>query len=671
MKSRKIDLSDSSIVLNMAFGKENASIYEDLPEIHDGKISIRVLALLPGTTDDPIRCQLQTVVLGDVASDPTYEALSYCWGDKTVTGEIHCNGRAISVTRNLETALRHLRLADGTRMIWADAVCINQVNVKERNHQVSIMSLIYRHAERVVVWLGEASDTTEQALWLLNKLADASERFGDVLHTSNAKRSAWWWPELKEFLGIDVGSLAHYRPGPIMALNKFMELPWFGRLWIVQEATSARDIHILCGDFHIPWRRLYDGLKFAKECGIADDNPDRPAYFCWSPFDLRLEQRREVGLLYLLQGYRYAGCADPRDKVFAHFGLTRLIHLHSLRSLRDEFASIGIVPDYDIEVSELYKKLAYGLIATKGNLDILSTLGLYETNLSLPSWVPDWTPSLGVAPLLSYTRPGSEPELYHASGESKASARLNQNTLVLKGFIYDTIFHVSDEYRPVTVDDPKWAGSNAEPMTKQTAWLYFRRYLDWFLNFVTLWAHWDYMAFTNARGTQLELADVYWQTLVCASKSDLNAYPAIFGQDMDVRKCRKLFNNWFRCRFFTRLAFNLGLSSSLVIFLICAVLDLFSMFLLTLGSPWQAIRFLSLVKVANRRLVRTKKGHLALVTSRAVKGDSIGIFQGGKTPLVMRPTSTGNWCMLGDGYVHGIMKGEIWDKFECEEIQFD
>jgi len=69
--------------------------------------------------------------------------------------------------------------------------------------------------------------------------------------------------------------------------------------------------------------------------------------------------------------------------------------------------------------------------------------------------------------------------------------------------------------------------------------------------------------------------------------------------------------------------------------------------------------------------VRTKKGHLALVTSRAVKGDSIGIFQGGKTPLVMRPTSTGNWCMLGDGYVHGIMKGEIWDKFECEEIQFD
>jgi hypothetical protein len=74
---------------------------------------------------------------------------------------------------------------------------------------------------------------------------------------------------------------------------------------------------------------------------------------------------------------------------------------------------------------------------------------------------------------------------------------------------------------------------------------------------------------------------------------------------------------------------------------------------------------LSHVKVSGRRLARTRKGHLALVTPRARDGE------GGKTPLIMRSTSIGTWWMIGDGYVHGIMKGEVWDKYECEEIRFD
>jgi hypothetical protein len=107
------------------------------------------------------------------------------------------------------------------------------------------MSLIYRYAKRVVVWLGEASDTTEQALWFLDKLSDASEKFGGV--EQRLVRSVWYWPELKEFLGVEVGVQAYYRPGPVQALNDFMQRPWFSRLWIVQEVTSAREIHVLCG----------------------------------------------------------------------------------------------------------------------------------------------------------------------------------------------------------------------------------------------------------------------------------------------------------------------------------------------------------------------------------------------------------------------------------------
>jgi hypothetical protein len=42
----------------------------------------------------------------------------------------------------------------GSKMVWADAICINQEDVIERNHQVQLMKEIYTKASKVVVWLG-------------------------------------------------------------------------------------------------------------------------------------------------------------------------------------------------------------------------------------------------------------------------------------------------------------------------------------------------------------------------------------------------------------------------------------------------------------------------------------------------------------------------------------
>lgn len=172
--------------------RDNPFIYEDLPEHSGKKISIRALALFPGAAGDPLQCQLRAVVLDDVGNAPACETLSYCWGDHPETELININGQDFNVRPNLEAALRHLRRTDRTRMLWADAICINQKNIPERNYHVSIMSLIYRQAERVVVWLGEASDTTEEALRLLNKLSDASEIFSDALTTRKGMQSVWY-----------------------------------------------------------------------------------------------------------------------------------------------------------------------------------------------------------------------------------------------------------------------------------------------------------------------------------------------------------------------------------------------------------------------------------------------------------------------------------------------
>jgi hypothetical protein len=168
----------------------------------------------------------------------------------------------------------------------------------------------------------------------------------------------------------------------------------------------------------------------------------------------------------LLQEYRYADCCDARDKIFAHFGLSRLTHLNSLRLLGSEFSAVGIIPDYRMEVKELYRNLAYGIIATQGNLDTCSVLGLSPTKISsLPSWVPDWSSTEATAPILTYTRSGSEPKLYQTSRDSKPSPRLIENTLVLKGFIYDTILHVSNEHERVTEGIPELVDSAADPMS--------------------------------------------------------------------------------------------------------------------------------------------------------------------------------------------------------------
>jgi hypothetical protein len=68
------------------------------------------------------------------------------------------------VTVNLHEALSHLRDRSIERIIWVDAVCINQNDGEEKGQQIQLMAKIYGQASRVLVWLGEAADNSDQAL---------------------------------------------------------------------------------------------------------------------------------------------------------------------------------------------------------------------------------------------------------------------------------------------------------------------------------------------------------------------------------------------------------------------------------------------------------------------------------------------------------------------------
>jgi hypothetical protein len=128
-----------------------------------GGPAFRLARLRRGSSLD-IHCELFEAWLYQDTYIIPYEALSYTWGDTKRTARITLNGRSLLVTENLYTALLHLRSSSEDRIMWIDAICIDQDNWEERGHQVQLMGDIYQQAERVVVWLGRGTEATDIAM---------------------------------------------------------------------------------------------------------------------------------------------------------------------------------------------------------------------------------------------------------------------------------------------------------------------------------------------------------------------------------------------------------------------------------------------------------------------------------------------------------------------------
>src|ERR1700761_372916 len=106
---------------------------------------IRLLTLLPGEFTDPLVCELKHAHIDDC---PSYEAISYeCGPPVTVTGNRTPPSITISpdkqllLRRNLSNALRWLRSPRNPRVLWADAICVNQAETDEakaeKSHQIT------------------------------------------------------------------------------------------------------------------------------------------------------------------------------------------------------------------------------------------------------------------------------------------------------------------------------------------------------------------------------------------------------------------------------------------------------------------------------------------------------------------------------------------------------
>ncbi|KAJ4221420.1 hypothetical protein NW757_014459 [Fusarium falciforme] len=150
--------NESSRRIEVAPSKSNTIINNELPyqagEL--GENSIRLVEIHEADSgSEPVNCSLHEITFG---SKPRFGALSHRWGTDKAEDVITLEGFPFQVGRNLLDALRFLRhhVPSGKtrRLLWIDAICIHQKNVKERNRQLRIMDQKYLRADTVVVWLG-------------------------------------------------------------------------------------------------------------------------------------------------------------------------------------------------------------------------------------------------------------------------------------------------------------------------------------------------------------------------------------------------------------------------------------------------------------------------------------------------------------------------------------
>ncbi len=259
--------------------------------------SIRLFELLPGRWSETIRCNISQYA---IHRRPPYVALSYTWGSSENSKSIFLNSMPFQIRENLWSFLWHLRSEENSQMLWADAICINQNDVQEKNFQVTLMGQIYERAEAVYAWLSGKSKTFDNAFEFLNVITDAVTEW---------PRAARW------------KSMCKQNDRWLKLLHTF-SLPYWRRMWIVQEVILNSYLWIHYGWKKINWRKIEDAVRTA---GLHENKfPERWFDQLIEAPGLKLTVRRyselsmqKLGLDALINEFRDQQCVDPRDRVYA------------------------------------------------------------------------------------------------------------------------------------------------------------------------------------------------------------------------------------------------------------------------------------------------------------------------------------------------------------------
>jgi hypothetical protein len=632
--------------------------YKPLLPPRGGIKNIRLLTLLPGSRKDRvIRCQIQHHCLNDF---PDYETLSYVWGDLTGTVPVAVEDGSLNVTKNLMSALFHLRRESKPRVLWIDAICIDQNNVGERAQQVSFMRSIYQQASRTVVWLGEASANSDLAISTAAKLAEDAVFFAED-------------SKLKPKVDCKLRA-GNYNPAALPqpareAVEKLAQRPWFSRVWIVQEVVVAKEAIMVCGTSEISWDTFNRGIQVGTarneffrqaEVGFLHQNEFLGLQAIVGLGAQTMHVSAAEDLLDLLNRFRYWNATDPRDKVFALLGL-----------VHEGVGTLGLSADYTVSVEEVYKRTALAILTALQNLDVLSScLANTESELGkeLPTWVPDWSSHDGLGK--AFTVGDSQSTNWRATRNTIAQLEFfdDGKVLGLSGYTVDKIVEIGDRLSALDdndtgpepwVDESQFGDEQSARQNLKQAFEdlgYVYKLCMLLPAQLEIFIKWEQVARIDQKGKGPSGEDhtaVYWQTLCAGILPD------------GYEKTEEYFKEWYKSLSTVRRLVKLHINR----------LPLISQPLALAGylkSTYQQISaFVALYTHAlYRRMARTERGYLCLVPAETKAGDFIGLFKGGKVPLVITPTKDGFWKLIGESYVHGIMRGEAFDEKACEKMFF-
>ncbi|KAF4962548.1 hypothetical protein FSARC_9326 [Fusarium sarcochroum] len=600
----------------------------------------RLLTIDPSKDEaSAISCKLQHY---DVSECPQYEAISYTWGNENATERMLVNDGFFALRPNLHAALKALRRPDTPRIIWVDAICINQQDEAERNHQVLQMNKIYSLAQVVDVWLGSATESSDAGVAFLEYFYSTVYHDSDQLVTGSAtdvsestgfagkdRRATSIYPESTKSYHDFYAPVLSLLDDPKVAadLNHAVALlgnNWWRRIWTLQESVLCPNVLCWCGSKTFPFEYL---LYLSYFLYFLVNHNVWPGAQIHSGMTLSVVRRVEdlrkqmvshkrIGLALALYSTWNRAATDPRDKVIGLLGLVERRH--------------DLKPEYSWPVEKVYRVAMRAALVEEGNLDSLGLIseGKELRNKNLSSWVPDFALHSGSTPnadhITSLSKRFMNPPIYNASlhgSDNKPMIRTEKDDtiLVLKGLHIDVVQTVG----------PRAPGPYF-PDTSEESFANWRNVMRETLN------QWR---------TLLPVGDVYltresqnlafWRTVHADLKQGQHPTPAkaIGPKRLDENDLQQL----------PQLDTSEKIESLL--------------------DTWQAClrpiyRQLRLIEQFNRRFFVTESGYIGLGPPDLEPRDSICVLLGGRVAYALRKGSDGTWSYIGECYVHGIMDGE-------------
>ncbi len=437
----------------------------------------RLARLQPAAAEtDPIRCR----IVSTADSTQAYEALSYVWRDARqglTWANIEVNGDLYKIPQNLYDALQSLRPKDHERSLWVDAICINQNDLDEKAYQVSMMKEIFQNASQVCVWLGTGDESSRKAMQFIEKLGGVSDL--DRVVRDSSFNEDW------------------------RAVLQLICLPWFSRIWVVQEIAVARKAKIWCGSESVDWDQLKSCVSLlALRSQISTEYSRITDLGAVRLVDVvnQVFRRNELGevlgpslsLEMLVTKLAPFQSASPHDRIFALLGLANDTGMwqKTQEPWESEFEAPSIEPreaeilattrvgprvlsstqtteiisdgnsvteiDYSKPFSQLCDEFVSFAIAKSGSLDILFQPWAPENSGSI---LPSWICTVDRLPFRSYIEdgryisgrlnadplvtPSGQPRTYNASGILKARfsnvGEVNGRCLRVMGMIVDSV----------------------------------------------------------------------------------------------------------------------------------------------------------------------------------------------------------------------------------------